>query len=72
MDSLINGTIALVINTTESAQAIADSFSIRRTALMLKIPHYTTLAETRAVVAAIAAMQQDNFQVLPLQQYLAG
>jgi carbamoyl-phosphate synthase large subunit len=72
VDSLINGTIALVINTTESAQAIADSFSIRRTALMLKIPHYTTLAETRAVVAAIAAMQQDNFQVLPLQQYLAG
>jgi carbamoyl-phosphate synthase large subunit len=70
VDSLINGDIALVINTTESAQAIADSFSVRRTALMLKIPHYTTLAEARAVVAAIAAVQEDAFQVFPLQRYL--
>ena len=33
VDAMKNGEIALVFNTTEGAQSIADSFSIRRTAL---------------------------------------
>ena len=38
------GEVQLVFNTTEGAQAITDSFSLRRTALTNEIPYYTTVA----------------------------
>ena len=53
-----NGEIQLVFNTTEGAQAIADSFTLRRAALLGKIPYYTTVAGARAAVEAIAALAQ--------------
>ena len=37
VDAMKDGTISLVFNTTEGAQALKDSLSIRRTALMQKI-----------------------------------
>ena len=43
VDNMISGQIALVINTTEGAQAIKDSFSLRRTAITHNIPYYTTI-----------------------------
>ncbi len=54
VDRLKNGEIALVLNTTEGAQAIADSREIRTNTLMDKIPYYTTAA---GAIAAVAAMQ---------------
>ncbi|HEY4587172.1 MAG TPA: carbamoyl-phosphate synthase large subunit, partial [Brevundimonas sp.] len=42
VDAMKNGEVQLVFNTTDGKQALADSFSIRRTALMMKIPYYTT------------------------------
>ncbi len=54
VDRLKNGDIALVFNTTEGAQAIADSREIRTNALMDKIPYFTTAA---GAIAAVAAMQ---------------
>ncbi len=54
VDRLKNGDIALVLNTTEGAQAIADSREIRTNTLMDKIPYYTTAA---GAIAAVAAMQ---------------
>jgi len=69
VDSMINGEIQLVINTTaEGAQIVHDSFSLRRTALMQGIPHYTTMAGARAVVEAIAALQTGTLEVAPLQK----
>ena len=44
VDRMLSGEVQLVFNTTEGAQAIADSFSLRRTALTLDIPYYTTVA----------------------------
>jgi hypothetical protein len=44
VDALKNGEVQLVFNTTEGAQALADSLSIRRTALQMKVPYYTTMA----------------------------
>ena len=71
IDALINGEVQLMINTTaEGAQTLADSFSLRRTALMRGIPHYTTMAGARAAVAAIAAMQTGTLEVASLQSYL--
>jgi carbamoyl-phosphate synthase large subunit len=73
VDAMINGEIQLMINTTaEGAQTLADSFSLRRTALMEGIPHYTTMAGARAAVEAISALQTDSLEVESLQSYLAG
>src|SRR6202012_5197457 len=44
LDRMKNGDVQLVFNTTEGKQSLQDSFSIRRTALMMKIPYYTTAA----------------------------
>ncbi|MSP84186.1 MAG: carbamoyl-phosphate synthase large subunit [Alphaproteobacteria bacterium] len=69
VDALKNDEIQLVFNTTEGAQAIHDSFSLRRTALMKKIPYSTTLAGAKAMVAAIAALCDSELDVAPLQSY---
>lgn len=66
---MINGDIQLVMNTTEGAKALADSFSLRQTALLNKIPYYTTVAEASAVVQGIAALQAGNMQFEPIQNY---
>ena len=72
VDAMIDGEIQLVINTTEGAQAIADSFSLRRTALTNSIPYYTTVSGARAAVAAIEALRRGPLEVAPLQSYLSG
>ena len=69
VDALKSGDIQLVVNTTEGAQAIADSFDIRRTALTGGVAHYTTIAGARAAVAGIAAMKAGALDVAPLQSY---
>ena len=69
VDAMINGEIQLVFNTTEGAQAIADSFSLRRTALMHRIPYYTTVAGARAATQAIAALRSGSLDVATLQSY---
>ena len=72
VDAMINGEVHLVINTTEGAQTISDSFSLRRTALVNNIPYYTTVAGARAAVAAITALRNGSLEVAPLQSYLTG
>ncbi|MDX5362002.1 MAG: carbamoyl-phosphate synthase large subunit [Alphaproteobacteria bacterium] len=69
VDAMKDGRVQLVVNTTEGAQAIADSFSIRRTALMMKIPYYTTIAGARVTARAIAAQAKGGLDVMPLQSY---
>ncbi len=72
VDAMLSGQVQLVVNTTEGAQAVADSFSIRRTALTHNIPHYTTLAGARAAVGAIEALRGGALDVAPLQSYFSG
>ncbi|WP_128254310.1 carbamoyl-phosphate synthase large subunit [Falsirhodobacter deserti] len=55
VDRLKNGDIALVMNTTEGAQAVADSRDIRSVALYEKIPYFTTAAGSMAAVEAMKA-----------------
>ncbi|TMJ56597.1 MAG: ATP-grasp domain-containing protein, partial [Alphaproteobacteria bacterium] len=72
VDKMRSGDVQLVFNTTEGAQAIADSFSLRRTALTHNIPYYTTVAGARASVQAIGALRQGCLEVAPLQSYLSS
>ena len=64
-----NGEVQLVFNTTEGRQSLQDSFSLRRSALMMKIPYYTTTAGALAAAQAIGAMAGDGLEVRPLQSY---
>ncbi|WP_084418052.1 carbamoyl-phosphate synthase large subunit [Henriciella litoralis] len=68
VDKMINGNIQLVFNTTEGAQSLKDSASIRKTALTRKIPYFTTLAASRASVEAIRTLRERELTVKPLQQ----
>ncbi len=70
--AIAGGEVQMVINTTEGAQAIADSFSIRRSALIGNVPHYTTMAGAAAAVDAIEALATGGLDVAPLQSYLSG
>ena len=70
IDHMINGEIHLMINTTKGPQTHVDSQSIRRTALMNKVPYYTLLTAARAGVQAIRAMKNKQIDVKPLQDYL--
>jgi carbamoyl-phosphate synthase large subunit len=69
VDALKNGEIHLVFNTTDGARALADSSSIRRAALTLKVPYYTTMAGAKAATEAIAALKEGSLEVAPLQSY---
>ena len=65
VDAMRSGRVQLVFNTTEGAQAISDSFSLRRTALTHGIPYYTTVAGARAAVQAIGALREGSLEVAP-------
>ena len=67
VDAMKNGEVQLVFNTTEGRQSLEDSFSLRRTALMMKIPYFTTTAGALAAARAITA--QGELEVRPLQSY---
>jgi len=69
VDAMKNGDVQLVFNTTEGAQAVQDSFSLRQTALLGNTPYYTTVAGARAAVEAIAALRAGSLEVAPLQSY---
>ncbi|HLY57112.1 MAG TPA: carbamoyl-phosphate synthase large subunit [Stellaceae bacterium] len=69
VDRMLSGGVQLVFNTTEGAQAILDSYSIRRTALTHGICYYTTIAGATASVEAIRALKSSSLEVAALQSY---
>jgi carbamoyl-phosphate synthase large subunit len=72
VDEIKNDAIAMIFNTTEGAQAMADSKSIRSSAVYGKIPYYTTAAASRAAVGAIAALRAGPLEVRSLQSYYSA
>jgi carbamoyl-phosphate synthase large subunit len=72
VDAILSGEIQLVVNTASTPQSVADSFTIRRSALTHQVPHYTTMAGARAAVHAIAALKSGMLEVAPLQSYFRG
>ncbi|MDB5510421.1 MAG: carB [Hyphomicrobiales bacterium] len=69
VDAIKNGGVQLVFNTTEGAQALADSRSLRRSALLHKVPYYTTLAGAIAASQGIKAYKGGDLEVRALQDY---
>jgi carbamoyl-phosphate synthase large subunit len=71
VDKMKNGEVALVINTPEGRSARMDSYSIRRTAVTMGIPYFTTMAAASAVAEAIRSLRQREMAIRPLQEYHA-
>jgi carbamoyl-phosphate synthase large subunit len=72
VDKIKDGDIALIFNTTEGWQSHKDSASIRGSALMSKVPYFTTAAASAAVVRAIAALRSHSLAVRSLQDYYSA
>jgi carbamoyl-phosphate synthase large subunit len=70
VDLIKNDEINFIVNTTEGAQAISDSFSIRREALQRKISYTTTIAGGRATLRALD--HEEDYTVHSLQQLHRG
>jgi carbamoyl-phosphate synthase large subunit len=69
VDAITNGEIQLVFNTTEGPQALADSRSLRRAALLHKVPYYTTLSGALAAAQGIKGYLGGDLEVRTLQSY---
>ena len=67
VDQIKDGDITLIFNTTAGAQAVEDSRSMRASALMDKIPYFTTLAASHAAAFAIKANAEGDVGVKALQ-----
>ena len=69
VDAIKNGEIAVVINTTEGPKALNDSRSLRRNALLHKVPYYTTLSGAIAAAEGMRAYRSGDLEVRSLQSY---
>jgi len=67
VDIMKDGGVRLVMNTTEGAQAVEDSRSMRNVALMDRIPYFTTLAASHAAAQAMQARESGPLTVTRLQ-----
>ena len=72
VDAIKNGGVQLVFNTTEGPTALADSRSLRRAALLHKVPYYTTLSGAVAAAKGIKAHLGGDLEVRALQSYFSG
>ncbi len=70
IDMMKNGQIDLVINTPSGKKrTLTDAYRLRRTAMELNIPYFTTVAGAKAAVEAIVALKKEEMDVKPLQEY---
>ena len=67
VDRLLDGDVAIVMNTTEGAQAVEDSRGIRAAALRARLPYFTTLAGSHAGALAMQAAREGAVGVRRLQ-----
>jgi carbamoyl-phosphate synthase large subunit len=72
VDRIKNGGVQLVFNTTEGHAALSDSRSLRREALLHKVPYYTTLSGAVAAALGIKAYLEGDLEVRALQSHFGG
>jgi carbamoyl-phosphate synthase large subunit len=69
VDAIINGEVQLVLNTVEGLEAIADSYTIRRSSVEQNVAYFTTVPGARAAVLGIEALKRKNWDVRALQDF---
>ncbi|MCO5135353.1 MAG: carbamoyl-phosphate synthase large subunit, partial [Phyllobacteriaceae bacterium] len=70
-DAIKNRQVQLVFNTTAGQKAVSDSKSLRRAALMMKVPYFTTVNGINSATRAVLALREGDIAVKPLQDYFA-
>ncbi|WP_019569088.1 carbamoyl-phosphate synthase large subunit [Thioalkalivibrio sp. ALE11] len=69
VDMIKNDEVSFIINTVEGKQSTADSYTIRREALMHKVGYTTTIAGARATVQALDHLEgSDVFRLQSLHE----
>ena len=68
-DAVLNGKVAMIINTPSGKQSADDGYYIRRMAVELGIPYVTTLAGARAALNAIENVEKGKIGVKSLKEY---
>ena len=71
-DRMVNGEVALVINTPLGRESFFDDRAVRRAATMAQVPCITTLTGASAAVSAIRALRTEAMSVRALQDYYSG
>ncbi|MBW2621500.1 MAG: carbamoyl-phosphate synthase large subunit [Deltaproteobacteria bacterium] len=69
IDMIKNNKISLIINTSLGKRTVIDSESMRRAALLYKVPYVTTAAGAEATALACAALLKHDLTVKSLQEY---
>jgi carbamoyl-phosphate synthase large subunit len=69
VDHIKNGEVQLVVNTTFGQKEVEQSYSIRRTALVHRVPYFTTISAARAAVGAIEVLIGKGIDVKAIQDY---
>ena len=68
-DAIMNGEVAMIINTPSGKQSADDGYYIRRMAVELGIPYVTTLAGAKAALNAIENVEEGKIGVKSLKEY---
>jgi len=71
-DQIVNGSVALVINTPLGRDSFFDDRAVRRAATMAQVPCITTLTGASAAVSGIKALHSQTLTVRSLQDYYTG
>ncbi|MFQ5479203.1 MAG: carbamoyl-phosphate synthase large subunit [Candidatus Binatia bacterium] len=72
VDAIKEGGVQLVVNTSSTPQSVKDSYSLRRSALEVGVPYFTTVAGAAAAAEAISLLQGSNLGVYALQDLHVG
>ncbi|MFQ5454996.1 MAG: carbamoyl-phosphate synthase large subunit [Nitrospirota bacterium] len=72
VDHLKNKEISIVINTVGSKVSQIDSYSLRRTALSLNIPYFTTISGAKAAVHGMETIKKEGMRIKSIQEYYKG
>jgi carbamoyl-phosphate synthase large subunit len=71
-DQVVNGQVALIVNTPLGRESFFDDRTMRRVAMMHGVPCITTLTGASATVAAIRALRTRALDVRALQDYYSA
>ncbi|MBF91942.1 MAG: carbamoyl phosphate synthase large subunit [Rickettsiales bacterium] len=69
VDLIENNHINLIINTTSGDKSIADSLSIRRSAIRNKIPYFTTISAAKVAISGLNIIAKNDLSVKSLQEF---
>lgn len=69
LDIITNNEVSIVINTPNDKKGAADDSYIRKAVIKGRVPYMTTMAETKASIAGIKAMQKKCAGVKSLQDF---